>query len=124
MIDVSKSVAGLRELADFIEQHPQFVGALDYEKFHCFVGDEDEFTALVSELGGKRTKEASNDYFGVSRFFGPIEMYVYTNREQVCTATVVGTETVTVRDPNAPLVEIERDIVEWECGPVLKRVTA
>jgi len=117
--ETEQLVDGLRDLADFIEANPQFADALSHPRFLLYTHEAEDFARLASELGGDRQKDADDNFFGVSRFFGAIELYVYTSREQVCEARVVGTERVLVPDPNAPAIEIERDVVQWECKPIL-----
>lgn len=53
------------------------------------------------------------------RMFGPVKVRVWTARENVCSRRVVGTETVEVPDPDAPMVMIEREVYEWDCVPIL-----
>lgn len=107
-----EAVAGLRELADFIERDPDFADlhwpgpALlcvpSWEK-----GAAARFRDLVRRLGGHRTKSVTERYIETTRQFGPIGIQVYTAREVVCERVVVGTETV------------ESEVVEWECSPIL-----
>lgn len=42
-------------------------------------------------------------------------------RDDVCVSRVVGQEEYQVPDPNAPKVTRTRDIVEWDCLPLLAR---
>lgn len=52
---------------------------------------------------------------------GKVQFWV--ERETVCTKTVVGTETVTRKVATAwEEEEVEQDIVEWDCKPILKAV--
>lgn len=56
----------------------------------------------------------------IDRDFGHgVSVRYLADRDQVCTRRVVGTETVEVPDPDAPLVTIEQEIVEWDCAPIL-----
>jgi hypothetical protein len=48
-----------------------------------------------------------------------LDVRAWAVRDEVCEQVVVGTETVEVPDPAAPLVTIERDVVRWECTPLL-----
>lgn len=94
----------LREIADFIEAHPEFEGAFAQRLLH-FVSDPTEFAAAVTALGGKRDKSTTgsdDQYFGVSRWFGDIELFVYTNRETVCEKVQTGTRTVQVSKDVCP----------------------
>lgn len=117
------AIAGLRELADFIEDNPEFAELAD-TTLNLYVANwyEDadrQFADLARKLGGHRTKSANERYLHVTRMFGPLEVSVFTNREVVCERVVVGTETVEVPDPNAAKVTVEREIVEWECKSIL-----
>lgn len=118
--EVAEAVAGLRELADFIETNPQFVEALQDARFLQYVTSESDFPALVSQLGGNREKNGNDDYFGVSRYFGAIELHVFTNRGQVCERVQTGTETVEVEEVITPAVTrtvtVERPVLEWVCA--------
>jgi hypothetical protein len=68
---------------------------------------------------GSVEKSASDTAQTVRRKFGPVTLAVHASRDAVCTKRVIGTEKVTVPDPTAPTVEIEREIVEWICEPIL-----
>lgn len=112
---------GLRAMADLIDQNPELAGS-EYVPLRLLVpaSDADEMSRLVRQLGGARAKEATNDYLTVVRELGgQVGLEVYAQRQKVCEAVVVGSETVEVPDPNAPKVVIERDVVEWRCAPVL-----
>lgn len=57
-------------------------------------------------------------------FGGGVRVTYVAKREEVCTRRVVGTETVQVPDPDAPLVTVERELVEWDCEPILAEASA
>lgn len=124
---IASAVAGLRDLADFIEANPHlpYGYTLDQRWLVCLASDEDEAGELAqwARAGGKWDKDINDNYAGLVRSFGPIEMHVYVNRAAVCEKHVVGVETVEVPDPNAPKVTVEREIVAWECKPLLGRVS-
>lgn len=123
-------INGLRDLADFYSDHP------DFPLPHCseysgspfmIYGNEDAetFAARVSELGGNRSKIHDDHAVRVVRSFGGgIEVELYASRSNVCERVVVGKETVEVVDPAAPKVMVERDVVEWKCHPVLDAALA
>jgi len=56
-------------------------------------------------------------------FGGGVSVQHQAPRAEVCERVVVGTETVEVPDPAAPMVEVERDVVEWRCAPLLNERT-
>ena len=70
----------------------------------------------------KITKEYSDYAFRLALEFSPQVTYkVKTQREEVCTAKVVGTEEYEV--PITVGHEVKtRDVVEWSCDPLLDRL--
>jgi hypothetical protein len=113
----------LRALADHLDRNPELAEAFTGQIFNIYADDPDQFGRLVAQLGGARTKKVSDNFFTVQRRFGGIQIDLFTSREAVCTRRVVGTETVEVPDPDAPKVTVTRDIVEWDCEPVLGGVS-
>jgi len=108
-------VSDLRALLDHLEQHPDLIPGWG----HCFARyalDAEEFAGLVRDIG-QCSKSASDETgtLSVKRKFGEHELRVFVSRGAVCDRTVVGTRKVMKRDPEAPLVEVEEDIVEWHC---------
>lgn len=75
--------------------------------------------AIGAPLGAVTKQHDDYGYVRVNRAFGTVAIEAWAGREQVCTRKVVGTETVEVPDPDAPRVKVERDVVEWECEPIL-----
>lgn len=117
----------LRSLADFIEDKPELAGAYSNLRILVSAGGEDEMARLVRQLGGARTKEGTDKYLCVVRDFGAdVAIEVFTHREEVCEAVVVGTETVEIPDPDVdvPTITVERDVIRWECSPVLSQAVA
>lgn len=114
----------LRAMADHIEANPALAGE-DYSSVRLKLWPENgnDFTDVVSALGGKRTKKAVGEYMEVTRDFGAnVAIEVNCQRGLVCTAKVVGSETVEVTDPDAPKVTVTRPVIEWECSPILAEV--
>lgn len=107
-------------LADHLETHPELARRVDRSihpiQVYCF---QDDFRDLVHQLGGDRSKTFSDRYADVSRSFGSITLNLFTDRENVCVARIVGTEEIEVPDPDAPKITITRDVIEWDCNPVL-----
>lgn len=121
-----KLIAGLRELADFIEERPELFDrqGLAFGTAYVFTYTADEFAECVRLLG-KGQKEANDAYFNVTRRFGPIELQVTANRSAVCEKVQTGTKVVKARDPqlvheaikDIPQVETEEPVYEWKCPP-------
>jgi hypothetical protein len=73
---------------------------------------------------GSTEKNYGDEIAKVIRRFGAATVEVYALRDNVCERRVVGFETVEVPDPDAPLVTVEREVVEWACHPILSEVSA
>jgi hypothetical protein len=105
-------VRGLRELADWLEASPEWIGGYwNALRVDDFVDTQDEFRAKARLLGGERRKDAVGNYLSVERFFGPHRVAVNVSREKVCERVVVGT-----REVPAEPARVE-EIVEWRCEP-------
>lgn len=75
---------------------------------------------------GAVTKTTGDEYIRVTRTFGAANLEAWTARATTCERKVVGVETVMVPDPEhvVPLVAVEREIVEWDCTPILTAADA
>lgn len=84
--------------------------------------DLGDMTAERRRQGGKWDKITTEAYFTLSQSIGDkVKVDLETARNTACTPRVVGTETVEVKDYSAvPSKTVERDIVEWDCNPVLE----
>lgn len=104
---VTESVTkGLRDLADFLDAHPDV--RLNDPSHMVYVFSRDTLAA-IARIGGWR-KVYTNDYFNLVRDFdGGVSLQVFTDRASVCERVVVGTKTV----PAVP--EHQAEIVEWVC---------
>lgn len=117
-------IAGLREMADALENEPGIPTDNGVDIVH-YCWTKDNFQAAVKRLGGTRTKEPRYGYMNVVRRFGPHSIRVNGEQNAVCTKTVVGTEEVTKNEREGedlrPMVEVTKtvDIVEWDCGSIL-----
>lgn len=96
--------AGLREFADWIEEHGEAMHLLE-ERLHLLscVATPEKFVARA-RLMGAGEKSSDENYFEFSRTFGPVKVKLFARHENVCT------KTVTVK---------EVDVVEWECPSIL-----
>ncbi|OLE27951.1 MAG: hypothetical protein AUG44_08665 [Actinobacteria bacterium 13_1_20CM_3_71_11] len=126
---------GLEKLAAMIRENPDLADELTYTLENLLVpliGDEQKpmmakFARAAARGRIKHEKDASNSFFELKLWFGPVKLQVSADREQVCERVVVGTETVTkkVKDPDAlaavPEVEVTETVeqVEWRCVPLL-----
>ena len=107
---------GLRELADVIEGCDVEL-YLTGETVNVLVYGADEMAEKITAIGGKFTKHPMMGWFVMRRKIGGHDIDVFASHEAVCERVVIGTETVEVPDPSAPMVTIEREVVEWKCPP-------
>lgn len=121
-------IAGMETVKEWMESHPEIefysVSVNATGKVDAQIGYKGNFAAAVRALKegaplGTVTKEISASLYSVERDFGHVKLCIYTGRALVCESRVVGTERVRVPDPDAPMVEVERDLIEWECSPIL-----
>ena len=122
--------AGLRRLADMIENLPESVRVayLDHPHVWC-PRNSAEVAAIIRaglDAGGEivkyGTETSSERNVGVK--FGAVEAMALVSKSSVCERVVTGTETIRVPDPtyippSTPLVERVVDKVEWRCRPLL-----
>ncbi len=80
---------------------------------------------IIRAVGGKWDKKPSGDSFNFEREYRGLGLEILADREQVCDRRVVGTEDVTIPAVEARPERVEvREIVEWDCSPVLAEVSA
>ncbi len=116
-------IRGLREFADWLEEHPDVrvdtigIGSTVY-------GATRDQVVAAARAGRKFDKHFyGGTFMGTVAFPGGVTYSVSSSREAVCTKRVVGRETVMVPDPSAPKIAEERDVVEWDCEPILGQVS-
>lgn len=100
-----KFVQGLRECADFLDQHPDLPIPGSVTSFCCFANSKEELASFARSMGNCE-KHAEGNYFWIERKFGSIRYEINIERAKVCVRKVVGTITVPAE---------EKDVVEWEC---------
>lgn len=131
-MDAQSYADGLREFADWIDEHADELNDSDIGNFsppgkvYWFTHSREQFAKAVRILGrGAKTKD--EQWFNVTRDFGVVELEATCARHTVCERVVRGTREVTktIRDPEAleqvPLVEVTEIVedVEWVCPPAL-----
>lgn len=115
---------GLRQLADWIESHPDVEVPYDLRNGLTIFTYSKEDLAKVARSLGKCTKKSDDLSYTVTRNFGPIEVSGYASRGSVCQRVKVGTQKVQKPDPEftPPMIEVEEDIYEWQCPESLLEV--
>lgn len=114
-------IQGLRDLADWYEASTE-VRAPWYLGVTLYPGTKEEVASIARSSQGKIEKVYDDGNLKLQKDFGGIVRFTaYADRKTVCTAKVVGTEEVEVPDySNVPKKTEVRDVVEWECDPLLK----
>lgn len=99
-MNAAQYAKGLREFADWVEENPGMLDSFELQReltvLKCAV-DADRFADLYATLGTDLPVEVGPQWAEVHRRFGPIDVQVYTDRENVCrpvTSTVETTEWV------------------------------
>ena len=109
-------VKRLREMADFLEAHPQPDDYADMSiNFFCRTKEE---LAIRTAGAGERSKHFSQDFAYLRKNFGT-SFHIDWNvrREAVCEKVVVGTETVELPAVEArPAQTVTREKTEWRCN--------
>jgi hypothetical protein len=122
-------IAGLRQLADVLEQHPEIVipsaGRDHIWTFDFNYLNRAELVAIAKAMPGSKEKDADSASFRLSGKLRGLYWAAEIAREQVCTAKVVGTETQTRKVATAFEEVTETvDKIEWVCEPLLAEVAS
>lgn len=105
-------ITGLRELADFIEAHPELPSPWG-GGHNAFVENKADL-ANIARAGARWDKGVSGDYFYLRKqFSGGTTYEINVSRDQVCRKVVTGTRI----EPAKPEQEVET--YEWVCDEPL-----
>lgn len=119
-------VQGLRDIADWIEKHPDLGDTHMTVDAVFYPPDEPASAGRWARAFGKAEKSVTdNGLFKLTHPFGEVEARAVFWREAVCEKKVVGVREVTRMVPD-PSVEVEMvevvetvEDVEWVCPPIL-----
>jgi len=118
--------AGLRQIADWYEEHPM-IPVPHIPDIQVFNVHTQEDAASVARALGHVQKRPGLDtgLLVLYRPFGAINLEFYFTRSVVCTRRVTGTvEVPEVVIPAHTRAAHTREIVEWDCGSILAREDA
>lgn len=107
-------VQGLRDVATFIETHPDIPTPV-VNPMNVFCDDKQAMAKAVRALGSAQ-KHVNDDWFFVRRSFGPVELDLNCRRDLVCERMVIGKKIIAAQP------EREVDDVIWDCGAILDGV--
>lgn len=109
----------LRLMADFWEQHEEMPVPRLGKMFDHWTYDKEELAAIIKCLGSVR-KRFGNGWAEIETTIGHISFSYTISREKVCTRRVVSVERVEEELIPSRLVPAhDREIVEWDCHPLL-----
>ncbi len=115
---------GLREFADAVEACETGLG-LSQVNVNAWVDNAPAMAQAARDFGGAFDKVSQGNYYILRRDFGAVQFDIFSHHALIC-ERVVRTETVEIpdpeakitveiADPDAPLVTVEREVVEWVC---------
>lgn len=108
----------LRQLADFLDKHPDL--ALPSEDIRVYAMDTKEEAAACLKALKPCKKEYRDNIFEISKEFGGISLRYVFLRSSVCRRKVVGTKEIEEQHiPGRTIPAHTEEIVEWECEPVM-----
>ena len=123
----SEWIQGLRDLADFMETHPEIGTPSCTTMVHCWPDAPNikERMAEIARIPGGWIKDVdqSENYasYRLERKFGSMLLSVTAWRDEVCERVQVGTKIQEARPqtvlPATP--EKEVPVYEWHCSPLL-----
>lgn len=107
---------GLRDMANFIERHPDAV----CEFTHVHICEFDKITALARRGYGLLKKEVTSNWFMLVKEFGPrVKIEWNESRERVCKKVSKGTKVIPAEPAKTVTIEAKpervEEIFEWEC---------
>lgn len=105
-------IAGMRELLDFLDAHPE-IPVTSSQNYNVYV--KADALKAIARIGGWQKIYESNSFFTLRRTFGEQQLDIFTDRDAVCRKVVTGTRVV----PAQPAID-ERieNVEEWVCDDV------
>jgi hypothetical protein len=85
-------IRGLRELADFYEDHPGLEAPSCTETMNVFVDTKDEIAAVARMATWEKCY--TDSWFSLRKQFGPVALEINTSRSTVCKRVVTGTRRI------------------------------
>ena len=112
-----EQIQGLREIADFLEQHPE-VPVLTHD-MSIYPENKLESVKAIVRTGGHWDKDYNDTFFVLSRKFAGLKLRAVFSREVVCKRiekTVYVEEQVLPAREEVVIPATTKKIVEWDCN--------
>ena len=115
-------IRGLRDLADLFERVPDLVPSNGL-RVDLWPGTKEALVAIAKRIGGKAEKEVGtySELFILRWWFGPHRLEANVMKRETCERIVTGMREVQRPNPDAPLMTVMEEIVEWRCSDSLLR---
>lgn len=114
-MDKTKAIEGLEAYLAFCKANPEF--PITERRMFVYACSREDFVRYAKMLG-KFEKNADNDYLSLSRYFGPIEVFLYTSHETCCEKIVTLEEVpeqVLPARPETIVPATVKEVVRWKC---------
>lgn len=113
----------LRDLADFLDEHPDLAEAVLAPMFNIFADNAAEWQRLLGSFGPFDKKDYDN-LLVARKQFGRIRLDINVSKEETCQRIEVGTRTVTrevyPEGVTSTIETVEEPIYEWVCPETWK----
>ena len=110
-------IDGLRELADFLEERPEFV-PIGEKLILVYALGKEEFLKSCRLMGSFDKKVEPNFLNAIKKFNSMLTLELYTNRSNVCERVVTKItvpEQVIPAQKEETIPEHEEEVIEWKC---------
>lgn len=116
----SEYAKGLRELADFVELHPEFGEPYQYE-FNVFGTDKNALTKFVQASGNVMKDTDANFFFVTKKFSGGVRLNFNVRHENICEKVEIGRKIVPAREETVLPAQPEHEEIQysWKCPTIL-----
>jgi hypothetical protein len=122
-LDVVNVVAGLRELADYLEANHTTLPGIEYgypPNVSVWASKEELAEAVQSPGTWEKNFDDATAYF-IRRFSGDVLIKFFTGRDNICVKKQTGVKVVKkLRElSEEDYIEVTEPVYEWECKPLL-----
>lgn len=124
-----KFIAGLRQLADAFEAHPELLVPDWKQDITVWISKDsenpdyvkEEYKKFIKALGGT-AKDSSDWTFELNWAYGLLNLRLCTDRDNVCEKVVTGTKIIPASESYIVEAQPERteELYEWRCTSLLK----
>ncbi len=105
----SSLTQGLRELADFLDAHPEIDASV--QSYNVFVRTSAELAKIARLTSWEKKYDGA--YFMLRKTFSDgLNLDINIQRQEVCKRVVIGRQVI----PAVTIPEYTEDVIEWQCA--------